>query len=283
MRDKIIDLIYQSAKRPDGFDLLEAKASKFTKKQLSDNILDCGVMPEFFDHDSSEEKMWSKYSDVILSLFFHFSGLKSEVLGARGNSADVFAKSANYTIVGDAKTFRLSRTAKNQKDFKVEALDSWRQNNNYSVLAAPLFQYPTRSSQIYNQAIRKNVTLVSYVHLKFMLNFGGKLNLEPLWNVGASLQKSLKQSQYPDSRLYWKKIDEVVCAVTKRKNSALTSHKKSALARYQQLGNEGISYWMSKIAEYKKLPREKAITLLIKAHKIDSKIIQIKKAISITL
>ena len=33
-----------------------------------------------------------------------------------------------YSLVADAKAFRLSRTAKNQKDFKVQAMDglAWR-------------------------------------------------------------------------------------------------------------------------------------------------------------
>jgi uncharacterized protein YydD (DUF2326 family) len=85
----------------------------------------------------------------------NFLGIETIVLGARGNSADVFGKTKNYTIVGDAKTFRLSRTAKNQKDFKVSALDTWRRENNYAVLVAPLMQYPTKKSQIYEQAVKK--------------------------------------------------------------------------------------------------------------------------------
>lgn len=106
------------------------------------------------------------------------------MLGARGNSADVFGKTNDYTIVGDAKTFRLSRTAKNQKDFKVSALDSWKQGNNYAMLAAPLMQYPTRKSQIYAQAIDKNVTLISYTHLHFLLDFYNNQSLQPIWETG---------------------------------------------------------------------------------------------------
>ena len=32
-----------------------------------------------------------------------------------------------YTLIADAKSFGLSRTAKNQKDFKVTALSNWRE------------------------------------------------------------------------------------------------------------------------------------------------------------
>ncbi len=283
MRNKIIDLIVKSAQEPNGFELLEKEVSKFSKQDLTDNIIDCGVLPEVFDHDSSEEKMWSKYSDIVLSHFFTVMGLDSEVLGARGNSADVLAKSSGYTIVADAKTFRLSRSAKNQKDFKVSALDSWRQNNNYSLLAGPLFQYPTRNSQIYQQAIQKNVTLISYIHLKFLLDLNKKVDLEPIWNIGKTLENEIKKQDYSNAQLYWNKVDKVVCRVAKKDLVSLTHYKKEQVMRLQELGKEGINYWERKIKEYEKLPREKAIKMLIKAHKIDKKIEQIRKAIKITL
>jgi|TARA_B100002003_G_scaffold167001_1_gene155093 type II restriction enzyme len=283
MRNKIIDLIIETAKEPSGFELLEKKVAKFSKKDLSENIIDCGVLPEVFDHDSSEEKMWAKYSDFVLASFFSAMGLDSEVLGARGNSADVLAKADGYTIVSDAKTFRLSRSAKNQKDFKISALDSWRQDNNYSLLAGPLFQYPTRNSQIYQQAIQKNVTLISYIHLKFLLDLDKKIDLEPLWKIGNTLESELSKVDYLKAQPYWKKVDKVVCQISGKDIVDLTHYKKEQIKRLQELGKEGIEYWERKVKEYEGLPKDEAIKLLIKAHKIDKKIQQIKKAIEVTL
>ena len=67
-----------------------------------------------------KEKLFSKASDAVLSRAFREIGLKSTVLKERGDSADVLAESLfhGYTLVADAKAFRMSRTAKNQKDFK---------------------------------------------------------------------------------------------------------------------------------------------------------------------
>ena len=157
MRQKTIDFIFSVAKDPRGFEKLEKFVNKFKKKELIENILDCGVLPEVFSHDSSEEKMWAKYSDVMLARCLTLLGLKAEVLGARGNSADVLAKAKEYTIVADAKTFRLSRTAKNQKDFKVQAMDGWKRGKPYAMVVCPIYQLPTQSSQIYEQASTRNV------------------------------------------------------------------------------------------------------------------------------
>ena len=132
-RTKVIDLIFSLSKVQTGFESLESSLSGIGKTELLTMILECGVMPEVFHHDSSEEILWAKYSDILLAKSLGFLGLESEVIRVRGNSADVRAVSPNYKIVGDTKTFRLSRTAKNQKDFKIEALNSWRRSNDYAI------------------------------------------------------------------------------------------------------------------------------------------------------
>ena len=78
-----------------------------------------GIIPESLTHDSTEEKLFSKASDFVLSRAFRELGLKSVVIKARADSADVLAESQihGYSLAADAKAFRLSRTAKNQKDF----------------------------------------------------------------------------------------------------------------------------------------------------------------------
>lgn len=84
-------------------------------------------------------------------------GFNAYAVDARGDSADVHATGAGYELVGDAKAFRLSRTTKNAKDFKVESLNEWRRGADYALLLSPFYQYPNTRSQIYAQAIRYNL------------------------------------------------------------------------------------------------------------------------------
>ena len=60
----------------------------------------------------------SKYTDSVVSESFIAIGLNSVVVSARADAADVQARGNGFSLVADAKAFRLSRTAKNQKDFK---------------------------------------------------------------------------------------------------------------------------------------------------------------------
>ncbi|MGL6195161.1 MAG: HindIII family type II restriction endonuclease, partial [Thermoguttaceae bacterium] len=205
-------------------------------------------------------------------------GFKAQVIRTRGNSADVFAESSKYKIVGDAKTFRLSRTAKNQKDFKVESLNSWRRENDYAVLVAPQNHFPSRNSAIYEQSIEKNVTLLSYAHLYFLMQCKCEnTDYESLWKVGRSLNNSLSNSN--SARNYWNTIDTCVLEICDKTTDVLTEVKSIDKKTTQMLGREGIEYWEGKINQYNSLSKEEAIRLLLQAEKIESKIMQIQKAI----
>ncbi len=281
MRQEISALIFQIAKEKDAFATLEKHLSTLSRQTLGENLIECGILPEMFAHDSSEEKLWAKFSDIILARALNFLGIEAQVLGARGNSADVYAQTRNYTIVGDAKTFRLSRTAKNQKDFKVTALDTWRKGNNFALLLAPLLQYPTKISQIYTQAIDKNVTLLSYTHLHFLLDFYTGQDLQSLWETGQRLASISEKAAHPSAQIYWAEIDRVVCQIVGQNGEKLQEYKQLEIAKTKEVGNEGIAFWQNKIASYQGLSQAEAIVRLIKAEKIEAKIKTIQKAISL--
>ena len=276
-RNDVIDLILEISRQADAFDVLEYTFAEISRQALSARLLECGTIPERFDHDSSEEKLWAKYCDILLAHTWTHLAIPAEVLRARGDSADVFGRTDAYTVVGDAKAFRLSRTAKNQKDFKVQALDDWRKSNTYASLVSPLYQYPKRHSQIYQQAIDRNVTLVSYVHLKFLLDHFAGQDLKPLWNVAGNLPGS------KSAVAYWEAIDRMVCQLLGESDGALRDYKTQVIAKTKELGREGIRYWEARIAAYKKLSQEEAVAQLIKAKKIENKIQTIRRAINISL
>lgn len=144
---KLLDLIYNLSNTDDGFAVSVEKLQEcvygLSREELIPLLENIGIIPESIKHDSTEEKLYSKASDIVLAKAFHELGLKSMVLKERADCADVTAKSLlhNYSMVADAKTFRLSRTAKNQKDFKVKAMVDWRGDNDYCA-GLPLLSIP---------------------------------------------------------------------------------------------------------------------------------------------
>jgi len=153
---------------------LESEIKKKGISSLIDHLRLCGNIPESYGHDTSEEKLYSKYTDCLLSLAYSALGLKSLVIKERADAADVEAFAKDYSFVADAKAFRLSRTAKNQKDFKVQAMSGWKRGKPYAMVVCPIYQLPTSSSQIYQQATTNNVCVFTYSHLALLLAYSEK-------------------------------------------------------------------------------------------------------------
>ena len=191
----------------------------------------------------------------------------------------MYSKSKTYTLVSDAKCFRLSRTAKNQKDFKIKALDDWRRQDTYALLVAPLPQYPVDRSQIYPQAFSQNVTLLSYFHLQFLIADGIRGGLEDLWRLPEYIKKHYKVEEQKRGVTYWQAVDAVICRITKRPTGVLKDYRRHEIEKIKEVGQEGISYWRSRIQSLNKLTREQAVKLLIKTQKIKQKIDTIKRAV----
>lgn len=272
-RIELVESIGRFSGENNQFDLLEGSLAGLSNEALRDNLLYCGIIPEKFQHDSSKEKLWAKYCDILLAKTLSFLGIESEVIRARGDSADVLGKTEEYTIVGDAKAFRLSRTAKNQKDFKVNALDDWRRENTFAVLVGPFYQFPLTRSQIYEQAERLNVTLLSYIHLVFLFdNYQGN-SLRSLWGVSGGISPSKSASEY------WMAVEGIILDITGSSHSELREYKAMEIEKMRGIGRQEIEYWKTVIEEYRNLSREEAIDKLIIAEKIHNKISVIQKII----
>ena len=288
----------------DGYKELQAKISKvltddstfeeqasyiknyvddLTQTGLVDVISNIGVIPESVGHDSTEEKFYAKVSDIVLSRCFSELGLKTRVLTERADAADVYAESFyhGYSLVGDAKIFRLSRTAKNQKDFKVAGLNSWRRDANYAVLCSPWYQYPTRISQVYKEALDLNVSLFSWEYLIYLVKNGIKetqtVNLSDVWNFSETL--SHKVSTADSKNRFIERQDKFISSL---KGNGTTT--MSGVFDYQEHSMDDRadvekSYWKSVINDIKNYSREKAIEELLKEKKIDKKISQIDKTL----
>jgi hypothetical protein len=238
-----------------------------------DHLHNAGIIPESFGHDSTEEKLFAKYCDALLARSLTLLGMETHVIAERADAADVSATLQGYTVVGDAKAFRLSRTAKNQKDFKVGALDTWRKGAEYACLVAPLYQYPTTKSQIYNQASRYNVTLLSYNHLAYLLVHQPKKlpSLKRLWEIGKNTAKST------NAKGYWDAVATTLCDITATSKAEWARAIDAERKRLPALASDQIAYWDKEKGRIRKLSHDVAVTELIAALKIDSKIATIRK------
>ena len=170
----------------------------------------CGAIPEVYGHDSSEEKLYSKYTDVVIHKAYTAMGFTSLVLRERADVADVECVIDDYSFVADAKAFRLSRTAKNQKDFKVEAMDSWKHGKPFAMVVCPVYQLPSRTSQIYQQAASRSVCIFTYTHLAVLIRYAEMIGQSNTIRLLHDVFKSVEaMNPSKDARAYWQIINRV--------------------------------------------------------------------------
>ena len=230
-------------------------------------------IPEIIRPDSSEEKRYSKFTDSLLSCGLTRLGLISTILDARADSADVeaYQNDPQISLVGDAKAFRMSRTAKNQKDFKVSAMDKWKHGLPYALLVCPLYQLPASNSQIYYQAIERNVCILSYNHLCALIKTASENKRSALLTLKELLCATEKLTPNKLAYNYWRCINETLTS------NDLARHFWQAEKRYVQkiveLGKaEALEYFAHERERICCLSREEAIKEIIFLKGIDSKI-----------
>ena len=258
---------------------LEEKINSGDRAEFLELLREIGTIPESVPHDSTEEKLFSKASDAALSRALREIGLKSAVLRERGDSADVIAESPlhGYALVADAKAFRLSRTAKNQKDFKVAALAGWRKGAEYALLCAPYFQYPANASQIYAQSLDCQVALVSWEHLIFLIERGvretERRNFADLWSFPDSYSRRILYSDRKQCLL--PPFNRTVAAFAGVGADLFSAALRKRVSELTRRAESEAAFWKEEIRRIEAYSREEAIRELIESRKIRQKMSQI--------
>ena len=245
---------------------------------MIDHLRTCGVIPESFGHDSSEEKLYSKYTDAVISEGLSFVGLRSAVIDARADVADVQATCREFSLVADAKAFRLSRTAKNQKDFKVQALDGWRGTLDFALLVCPIYHLPSRRSQIYRQAISRNVCIISYSHLASLVVLAerrgpglGKKALQAILNVVTILHPTSSALDY------WMGINRMLAAELSEDSDIWTAEKTASLDSLGLAKQEALAVLTAERDRLLSLSHQEALRELLSMAGIENRIATVRQ------
>lgn len=252
---------------------LETEINKNGTTALIDHLRLCGNIPESYGHDTSEEKLYSKYTDCLLSLAFTALGLTSLVLKERADAADVEVVAKDYSFVADAKAFRLSRTAKNQKDFKVQAMHGWKRGKHYAMVVCPIYQLPTSSSQIYQQATTQNVCVFTYSHLALLLSYSeteGQAKAQQLLTKIFETIKVLNPSKSATD--YWLATNKTILAFSKKIDPLWNIEKGVATESIAVAKEEALNFLAQEREKIMRMSHKEALKELIKVNKIESKI-----------
>lgn len=237
-----------------------------------DHLRLCGTIPETYGHDSSEEKLYSKYTDALLAVTFRHMGLKSTVLTERADAADVDCVADGYSFVADAKAFRMSRTAKNQKDFKVEAMAGWKREKPHAVVVCPIYHLPSRNSQIYQQASTRNVAILTYSHLAVMCRYASVSSTgkaaELLFNVFKTVEGMAPSK---DAVLYWRAVNAAMNGTCGTIQALWKEERAATTEAIESSRQEALALLAVERSAIEAMSHEDAIAALLRSHNIQGR------------
>ena len=265
---------------PDATQRLQERIYALDRAHTIQLVSQIGSIPEDIGHDSTEEKLYAKVSDILLAKSLIEMNLEATVLTQRADCADVVAQSHyhRYSLVGDAKAFRLSRTARNAKDYKVNSMAIWKGDSEYAVLVCPYFQYPKSNSQIYKEALSGNIALFSWEYLYILLKEGiresSSINLSALWNQSGIISKTTTVSN--SKSCFLNQQNQNISKILKITPEQFYEYFNSVKELIVERGNTEIQYYEQEIERVKQLNREEAIAELLGNLKLESKIATIR-------
>lgn len=277
-----LDLLFSLKNAGESFksagNKLEIYINSLGKEDFTEIVKEIGTIPEVIEVSSTEEKLYSKASDIVLARCFSEIGLKARAISERANSADIIAESEHgYTLVADAKTFRLSRTAKNQKDFKISTLSKWRgMEHDFAVLVAPYFQFPNTTSQIYSSSLSDKVCLLSWEHMLFLLNRQVtediSLSLEQIWNAPTRIERDSRIAYADRRNCLFPYINKMVCDRISATSNDFETQLSTCKSYIFERSNDEIAILKTEIHHIEGYTKEQAIMELIKSRKLNEKI-----------
>ena len=248
-------------------------------QSLLEHLRICGAMPERYRRDSSEEKLYSKYTDAVVSEALSAMGLNSAVLDTRADSADVQARASDYTLIADAKAFRLTRTARNQKDFKVQAMDDWRGGLDFALVVGPIYQYMSRTSQIYLQAINRNVCLLSYTHLACLVDLADKRGADTAESALHTVLKTVNLLHPSKNAVdYWTGINRALIDSISPNVESWEVEKQASMAGLDVARDESLEYLRAERNRLLGLSHRQALDELVRLSGVDSRIRRVEAA-----
>jgi type II restriction enzyme len=233
----------------------------------------CGAIPEKYGHDTTEEKLYSKYTDVVIHEAYSGMGITSIVLKERADSADVEGVTPYYSFVADAKAFRLSRTAKNQKDFKIQAMDNWKKGKPFAMIVCPIYQLPSRTSQIYQQAAARSVCILTYTHLAVLFRYAQIASKGNATKLLHDIFKSVEaMNPSKDARSYWQTVNIGILNFDQQINPIWKDEKIASIESIFIARDEALTFWANERERIMRLSQKEAIQEVLKLSKIENKI-----------
>ena len=149
----------------------------------------------------------------------------------------------------------------------------WRGGLDYAVIVCPIYQLPNRTSQIYQQAIARNVCILSYSHLAALVGLAMRQGTQA---AEAGLHEVLKSVSilHPSKNAvdYWTAINRALLSSLSPHTDLWTAEKTASIESLAIVKNESLRYLRLERDRLLGLSHQQALEELIRVVGLDSRI-----------
>lgn len=152
-------------------------------------------------------------------------------------------------------------------------MHSWKCGKPYAMVVCPIYQLPTSSSQIYQQASTQNVCIFTYSHLALLLSYsevGGQAKAQQLLKKVFETVQALNPSK--NATDYWLAINKTMLSFSKKIQPLWDIEKGVATESIAVAKEEALIFLAQEREKIMRMNHQEALKELIKVHKIESRI-----------
>ena len=156
-------------------------------------------------------------------------------------------------------------------------MDGWKHGKPYAMIVCPVYQLPSRTSQIYQQAGTRSVCIGTYTHLAVLARYAEVTNrskaMELVHEVFISVE-AMNPSK--DANAYWQIVNRRMLNFDKKIASIWKDEKRASIESILISREEALEFLASERERIMKLSKAEAIRAVLKSSKIENKIKAIK-------
>jgi len=140
------------------------------------------------------------------------------------------------------------------------------------------FKLPSRNSQIYQQAITRNVCVFTYSHLSLMVRYANEISKSKAEDLLFEIFKTVPALNPSKSAVdYWLGVNKTILGHSKSIFELWQDEKIAATESIEIAKVEALKYLSSEREKIMRMSHAEALKALVKSSKIESKIATINK------
>lgn len=152
-------------------------------------------------------------------------------------------------------------------------MDGWKKGKDYAMVVCPIYQLPTKNSQIYQDASISNVCIFTYSHLSLLVNYSNKYGQ----NNGEKLLKKIfhcVESMNPSksSIFYWQNLNGIILNHSKDMMELWKLEKKISNESLFVAKEIDLEFLAKERERFMRMSHTEAVRELIKISKLENKI-----------